>query len=168
MNSSTFATSYCASPALATLYAPPRTRVAQVIETVPGWRGFGHVQRIAIVANAMLLVLLAGLVLWGLRSSYSGAPVVFWTAALCAVPLLSVLGLWPCRTWRPLRALMLLANLANVGIFSCLLVMLMMPSDGELQFSISDFELIGGAIVLIGLLPPGTALWAQWQGWRRG
>ena len=166
MNSSTFATSYCASPALATLYAPPRTRVAQVIETVPGWRGFGHVQRIAIVANAMLLVLLAGLVLWGLRSSYSGAPVVFWTAALCAVPLLSVLCLWPCRTWRPLRALMLLANLASFVAFAGLLAVLLITVGARL--SAQDGVPIIGAIILAGLLPPGSALWAQFSAWRRG
>ena len=96
-----------ASPALASLYAPPRTRVAQVIETVPGWRGFGHVRRIAIAANGCLLVLLAGVFLL-VCSSYADGPArALWVAIPATAPLLNVLGLWPCRTWRPLRVLLL-------------------------------------------------------------
>ena len=155
-----------ASPALASLYAPPRTRVAQVIETVPGWRGFGHVQRIAIAANGCLLVLLAGVFLL-VCSSYADGPArALWVAIPATAPLLNVLGLWPCRTWRPLRVLLLLANLAWFGTVAWFVTQMLIAVNTRMADPRSMMFL--AAVVLIGLLPPATALWAQLSAWRRG
>ena len=61
---------------------------------------------------------------------------------------------------------MLLANLALFGAVAWFITMMLINVGARMTFR-EDMMFLA-AVVLVGLLPPGTALWVQFGAWRRG